>query len=231
MTYIQIPLGLPRVNPDGELINSSVRIRAEVGKGSHGTAWRGTLNGQTVCVKVYPTPLFKASCSNEAKEEFSRLTRARQDLSDISDSIQKPIGWYRDPQLGPVLISHLVTDYDGAVSSNLKQAPSITMSYYLQLEKLLDRIVASRSLYNPVPVNILIKRISPGESRPVLINFSNYERYSRYPGKALARILFADTYQMTRETWVQRTKEYAQGKVVEPGAAPLSALVLPARPS
>jgi len=229
MTFIQLPFGLPRIANDGEILNSHSRLGHGIGSGRHGTAHEGVLNGEKVCFKRYHFSLSHAFTSNPAKDEYGRLLRARNDLSVIADSLQAPLGWYKDPVIGPVLVTSLVRDYTGAPSRSLKETPEISSSFLKQLEGIFEHIADRGILYNPTPANILVQRTSSTESRPVLIDFTNYGNYLHYPAKGVAYLFSPSTKARHIAKWLEATLTVARGKVEGAHAPSLDELTLPPR--
>jgi hypothetical protein len=229
MTFIQLSFGLPRVTKDGEILNSHAHLGREIGHGRHGTAFEGRLNGEKVCFKKHHSSWSNAFISNPAKHEYGRLVEARNDLCGIADSLQAPRGWYNHPTIGPVLVTTLVQDYNGAPSQTLKQTPAISVSFLKQLEGIFEHIADRGFLYNPVPSNILVQKTSPTEGRPVLINFTNYESYLHYPAKGVAYLLSSANKARHISKWLETTLTVARGKVAGAHAASLDELTLPPR--
>jgi len=229
MTFIQLPFGLPRIANDGEILNSHSRLGHGIGSGRHGTAHEGVLNGEKVCFKRYHFSLSHAFTSNPAKDEYGRLLRARNKLSVIADSLQAPLGWYKDPVIGPVLVTTLVKDYNGAASQSLQNTPEISNSFLKQLEEIFTHIAERGSLYNPTPANILVQRTSSTESRPVLINFTNYENYLHSPAKGVEYLFSPSTKARHIAKWLEATLTVARGKVEGAHAPSLDELTLPPR--
>lgn len=230
MTFLQPPIGLPRIAHDGEILNSCARLGQEIGHGRHGTAHEGILNGERVCFKRYHFSWSHAFSANPAKHEYERLTLARTTLAEIAGSMQSPIGWYKDPIIGDMLASHLVQDYNGAPSRSLKDTPEISRSFFQQLESLLEILTAKQALYNPVPGNILVQRISETESRPVLIDLTNYESYLHYVGKGVAHLISPSSKRRHIAAWLEATRDAATRKVVELQPLSIEVLTLPPRP-
>lgn len=229
MTLFQLPIGFPRVAKDGEILNSCARIGREIGSGRHGTAYEGILNGERVSFKKHHSSWSNAFTSNPAKHEYGRLLQARDDLAAIADSLQAPLGWYKDPILGPVLVTTLVRDYNGATSQSLQQTPQISNSFLKHLESLCEHLADRKVLYNPTPANILVQITSPTESRPVLIDFTNYESYFHYPAKGLAYLLSADNKGRHIARWLEATLAIAREKVDGGHHTSLDELRLPPR--
>jgi hypothetical protein len=227
MTFMQLPIALPRVSQDGEILNSCARIGREIGSGRHGSAYEGILNGEMVCFKRYHFSWSHAFTSNPAKHEHGRLLQARQELAEIADSIQSPIGWYKDPAIGHVMVSRLVRDYNGAPSPSLKHTPEISRSFLNQLEIVFECLAAKQVLYNPVAANILVQRVSETESRPVLIDLTNYESYIHYIGKGAAHLISPASKKRDIAAWLDATLLVAQRKVTENGSPSLNDLTLP----
>jgi hypothetical protein len=174
--------------------------------------------------------LSNAFFSNPAKHEYGRLVEARKDLCGIADSLQAPRGWYNHPTIGPVLVTTLVQDYNGAPSQTLKQTPAISVSFFKQLEGIFEHIADRGSLYNPTPANILVQRTSSTESRPVLIDFTNYESYLHYPVKGVEYLLSPSTKARHIAKWLEATLTVARGKVEGAHAPSLDELTLPPPP-
>lgn len=231
MTFMQLPIALPRVSQDGEILNSCARIGSEIGSGRHGTAYQGMLNGEMVCFKRYHFSWSHAFTSNPAKHEYGRLIQARQELAEIADSIQSPIGWYKDPTMGQVMVSRLVRDYNGTPSPSLKDTPEISRSFFSQLELVFDSFAAKQVLYNPVAANILVQRLSETESRPVLIDFTNYESYIHYICKGAAHLISPASRKRDIAAWLNASLSLAQRKVTENRTPSLNDLTLPPSPS
>ena len=229
MTFLQLPIGLPRIAQDGEILNSTARLGRYIGSGRHGTAHEGILNGERVCFKRYHFSWSHALTSNPAKSEYDRLTEARQNLKEIADSMQFPIGWYRDPVAGTVLVSRLVQDYTDAPSQSLKHTSGISESFVHQLEHIFGILAAKEALYNPVAANILVQRTSQTESHPVLIDFTNYESYMHYMGKRVAHFLSPESKRLHITAWHESTLTIARSKVVESPTPSLDELRLPPR--
>lgn len=227
MSFIQLPFGLPRVTKDGEIVNSYARVGDAIGFGRHGTAHDGVLNGERACFKRYHVSWSNAFTSNPAKYEYGRLLKARSDLSSIADSLQAPIGWYKDPIVGLLLVSHLVRNYDSSPSQSLKQTPEISQSFLQRLEGIFEQLTIRQVLFNPTDANILVQKISASESRPVLIDFTNYENYLHYPAKGLAYLLSADNKARHISQWLEVTLAVARGKVAAGNATSLNELRLP----
>jgi hypothetical protein len=230
MTFLQPPIGLPRIAHDGEILNSGVRLGGYIGSGNHGTAHEGVLNGERVCFKRYHLSWCHAFTSNPAKSEYDRLIDARNNLAEVADSIQSPIGWYRDPVAGTVLVSRLVQDYTGAPSQSLKHTSGIAKSFFHQLESIFAILSAKEALYNPVAANILVQRTSESESRPVLIDFTNYESYVHYMGKRVAHFISPESKRRHIKTWLDATLAVARNKVFEYSPSRLDELSTPPRP-
>ena len=156
-----------------------------------------------------------------------RASKARKDLSGIADSLQAPLGWYKHPTIGPLLVTTLVQDYNGVPSQTLKDTPEISTSFLKQLESIFECIADRGILYNPVSSNILVQRISSTESRPVLIDFTNYESYLHYPAKAVAYLLSSANKGHQIAKWLEATLDVARSKVGEGDTASLNELRLP----
>ena len=231
MTFFQLPIGLPRIAKDGEILNSSTKIGREIGNGRHGTAHEGVLNGEKVCFKRYHFSWSHAFTSNPAKHEYDRLLKARGTLAEIADSIQSPIGWYKDSIMGQVMVTRLVQDYNGWPSQPLKHTPEISRSFFNQLEGIFEVFAAKQVLYNPVAANILVQRLSETESRPVLIDFTNYESYIHYISKGAAHLISPASRKRDIAAWLHSTLTVAQGKVTENRSLSLNDLTLPPSPS
>jgi hypothetical protein len=227
MAFIQLPFGLPRVTKDGEILNSHAQLGCEIGHGRHGTAFEGRLNGEKVCFKKHYSSLSNAFISNPAKHEYGRLVQARKDLCGIADSLQAPRGWYNHPTIGAVLVTTLVQDYNGGPSQSLKETPWISESFLKQLEGVFKHIADGGMLYNPTPGNILVQKTSPTESRPVLIDLTNYESYLHYPAKAVAYLLSSANKGRQIAKWLEATLDVARGKVEGGYTASLDELRMP----
>lgn len=230
MTFIQLSFGLPRVTKDGEILNSHAQLGREIGHGRHGSAFEGILNGEKVCFKKHHSSWSNALISNPAKHEYGRLVQARKDLSGIADSLQAPRGWYKHPTMGQVLVTTLVQDYNGAPSQTLKQTSEISSSFLKQLQEIMTHIADRGVLYNPVPSNILVQRSSSAESRPVLIDFTNYESYLHYPAMGVEYLFSPATKACHIAKWLEATLAVARGKVAGTYTASLDELTLPPPP-
>ena len=230
MTVFQLPIALPRVTHDGEILNSCTRIGREIGSGRHGSAHEGILNGEKVCFKSYHFSWSHAFTSNSARHEYGRLLQARKDLPEITDFIQSPIGWYQDPLKGHVLVTRLIQDHNGAPSMPLKYTPEISPSFLNQLESVFESFAAKQVLYNPVAANILVQRTSTTESRPVLIDFTNYESYLHYIGKGAAHFISPASRARDISAWLQATLRIAKEKTIERSSCSLSDYTLPPHP-
>ena len=231
MTYIHLPIAPSRITPDGEILNSRVRIGTEIGRGRNGIAHTGVLNGERVCLKTYRPNLVDLIRSNPAKNELHRLLRARKELPEIADSLQAPIGWYRDSLAGPVLVTRLVRDHNGAPSNNLENTPRISPSYYGLLESVFGTLSEKKILYNPVPANILVQCTSATESRPVLIDLTNYESYAHYSAKRIAHLFSIATKEIHISTWLKATLASAKEKVSGSSHVSYETLKFPPRDS
>ena len=229
MTFFQLPVGLPRVSQDGEILNSCARIGREIGSGRHGSAHEGVLNGERVCLKRYHFSWSHAFTSNAAKHEYGRLLQARANLADVADSIQSPIGWYKDAVMGPVLATRLVCDHDGSPSQSLKYTSGVSQAFVDHLERIFDKFADREILYNPVAANILVQRTSDGEHRPVLIDLTNYESYLHYIGKGATHLFSPGSRKRDITAWLQATLAVARKKVTGE-AASSKGLTLPPRP-
>lgn len=213
MTFVHLPQGLPRIARDGEILNPYANVGREIGRGRHGTAHEGMLNGEKVCFKKYHFSWSHAFTSNPAKHEYGRLLQARENLAEIADAIQSPIGWYKDPILGQVMVTGLVQDFNGVPSQSLKYSPGISRSFLNQLERVFESLATQEVLYNPVAANILVQKISDTESRPVLIDFTNYESYLHYVGKGIAHVISPESKRRHITAWLEATLAVARKKV------------------
>ena len=229
MTCLQLPVGIPHIAKDGKILNSCARIGRKIGSGRHGTAYDGILNGEKVCFKKHLTGWSNAFISNPAKHEYGRLVQARADLAGIENSLQAPIGWYKDPLVGAVLVTSLIRDYNGAPSRSLEETAVITPSFLQELEGIFEYVADTGSFYNPTPANILVQRISPTESHPVLIDFTNYENYLHYPVKGVACLLSAGNKVRHVAKWLHATITVARGKVDAGNTISFNELRLPSR--
>jgi hypothetical protein len=229
MTFFQLPIGLPRVTQDGEILNSCARIGREIGSGRHGSAHEGVLNGERVCLKRYHFSWSHAFTSNPAKHEHGRLLQARANLADVADSLQSPIGWYKDPVVGTVLATRLICDHDGAPSQSLKYASSISQAFVDRLERIFAKFAEREILYNPVAANILVQRTTDNEDRPFLIDFTNYESYIHYIGKGATHLISPGSRKRDITAWLQATLAVARKKVHD-GAASMEGLIFPPWP-
>lgn len=229
MTFFQLPIGLPRVTQDGEILNSCARIGREIGSGRHGSAHEGVLNGERVCLKRYHFSWSHAFTSNPAKHEYDRLLQARANLGDITDSLQSPIGWYKDPVAGTLLATRLVCDSNGAPSQTLKYTPGVSQAFVDHLERIFQKFADREILYNPVAANILVQRTSDNEDRPVLIDFTNYESYIHYIGKGATHLISPGSRKRDIKAWLQATLAVAQKKVHDRAAA-MEGLIFPPWP-
>lgn len=216
MTFFQLHIGLPRVTQEGEIRNSSTRLGSEIGSGRHGTAHEGILNDERVCFKRYHSSWSHLFTTNPAKHEFGRLVQARTKLPELADSLQSPIGWCRDRIVGPLLVSHLVQDCDGAPSQPLKYTAEISRSFFRQLEMIFETLATQDVLYNPVAANILVQRTSDTESRPILIDLTNYESYLHYVGKGVTHLVSPASRSRHISKWLEASLNAARRKVVEP---------------
>lgn len=229
MTFFELPIRLPRVSQDGEILNSCARIGREIGSGRHGSAHEGILNGERVCLKRYHFSWAHAFTSNAAKHEYGRLLQARAHLADVADSIQSPIGWYKDAVMGPVLATRLVCDHDGSPSQSLKYASGVSQAFVARLERIFEKFADREILYNPVPANILVQRTSDGEHHPVLIDLTNYESYLHYIGKGATHLISPGSRKRDISAWLEATLAVARKKATDV-AASMEGLILPPWP-
>jgi hypothetical protein len=125
------------------------------------------------------------------------------------------------------MVSRLVRDYNGAPSPSLKHTPEISRSFLSQLEIVFECLAAKQVLYNPVAANILVQRVSETESRPVLIDLTNYESYIHYIGKGAAHLISPASKKRDIAAWLDATLLVAQRKVTENGSPSLNDLTLP----
>ena len=229
MAFFQPPIGHPRVSQDGEILNSCAQLGREIGSGRHGSAHEGVLNGERVCLKRYHFSWSHAFTSNPAKHEYGRILQARANLADVADSLQSPIGWYKEPVVGTVLATRLVCDHNGSPSQSLKYAASVSQAFVDHLERIFEELADREILYNPVPANILVQRTADGEHRPILIDLTNYESYIHYIGKGATHLISPGSKKRDISAWLQSTLTVARRKV-NGVAASMEGLILPPWP-
>jgi hypothetical protein len=197
---------------DGEVDSREISIGEKIGSGRHGIVHKGTFRESTVCLKRYPgqTPVI-----NYARNEFLRLQAAHRELPDISAYLQEGIGWVASDRHGPMLVSRLVTNFDGSVSGTLDKETAVDRHFYDVLDQILKQFSDNGKLYNPVSTNILVKKTSPEQSVPVFIDLTNYENYWHYPLMLVSHTLFPGSKQTRIREWAKHALASCAQKVCD----------------
>ena len=227
MSPVQSPSRPSSFQEVQEIVNSRSWLVAPIGRGNHGSAYIAMVNNDQVCLKAYHLFLDR----NPAKVELDRLQRARNELPEIKEYLQEPRGWLSDGTLGPLLVTNLVVDYSGRPSRTLQETCKVSQDFYAELERVLSVFPKKGVLYNPVTANILVQRVSETESRPVLIDLTNYNSYRHYPGKACLHLFSAETVKGRVAVWIDKTLREVRQKVCASEGGGFNSLSLPPRES
>ena len=213
MSFIALAISPRKISPEGELLGFKVpRLGEQIGAGNHGTVFRGVLDNHEVAFKAYNSLLTRL-ITNPARAEYASLSQAHSDLRPFSKHIQQGLGWYHHTGMGPVLVSRLVTDFDGTPSKSLLHTPTITADFMKKLSEVISLFPKFNLFFHATAANILVRRLSPTESTPVLIDLANYDREWRYLGHALTSTVSPEARPQRIQRWAENTLRHAALKV------------------
>lgn len=191
---------------------NSIKLTGEVlPEGRFATVYTGEFEGEPVAVKVYDKSHKRNRYKllgvwDNATDEFRKLELARRVAPEVLDNLQAPIGVSQSPRGDRILVSRLVTDYDGSVSQNLEVCKRVSSQFIDRLKYVVD-CFHHHDLYilDMTPANILLRRDSENESSPVLIDFQRFNDLRFYIALAFGIRLGIDSKLKKDQRRLKRT--------------------------
>lgn len=169
---------------------------SSIGRCAH--VYSGKYNGLDVAIKIYdkkdPEELHHRlyGVRNICLMEYENLLEARKKCPQIINSLQEPIGVTKTPSGLDLLVTKLILDDDGRVSSELKLSrDNINQNFLSELKGILY-FLGKKEIYHMdlnQGDNILVQ-INPG-IHPRIIDFHITDKY--YPWLKLTKYLGIDS--------------------------------------